>query len=561
MGSISSASRALAELERLKTRYGEQAAGRRLELLRVLSRRPLGRADRVLALHELLCFARAYPDDAEVLARVERMLRGFERRADLRRFRRALSGTGVAGTEIEFSFFAENAGYLARRWGRWLSIDWEALEQSEPLDRLLPLLALWGETPALDELPLSTQEWLQQLKGPGETDAGFLLRRLEQLGLDGFARELLYEGLDLPLRLEPGPDTPARTREKLPGVRPVFQTADLRRTRPRVPDDVLGSGFLVRHLPRARGRRLRDLCRDAMITRARDLDAFAYGNPGDVHLVDCGAGLQLAFVGLAPQRRLMLETLYGYLMLKNGVPVGYGAATALFGSCEIAYTVFDTFRSAEAASIYGQVLAATRQLLGVDSYFVEPYQIGQDNEDAIASGAWWFYQKLGFRPRDPALLRLMRAELARMRSRPGHRSSPATLRRLASDNVYLHLGPERDDVLGLLPLPNVGLELTRYLARRFGADRRRAERTCPAEAARLLGQQVPRGLSAGQRLALQRWSPLLLILPGVQRWSADHRQALWQVALAKGGSSELDYLRRFDAHRPLRDALRRLARG
>ena len=72
--------------------------------------------------------------------------------------------------------------------------------------------------------------------------------------------------------------------------------------------------------------------------------------------------------------------------------------SALFGSSEIAFNVFESFRGAEAGLIYGRVLGVTRALFGADSFTIFPYQLGDDNEEGIESGAWWFYRKLGFRP-------------------------------------------------------------------------------------------------------------------------------------------------------------------
>ena len=63
----------------------------------------------------------------------------------------------------------------------------------------------------------------------------------------------------------------------------------------------------------------------------------------------------------------------------------------------------------------------------------------------------------------------------------------------------------------------------------------------------------------GERLAWQRWSPLLLVLPGVANWSAAERRALAAVARSKGGRAESDYVRLLDAHGKLRRALRQLA--
>src|SRR5207247_6257898 len=150
------------------------------------------------------CFLRAYPDDRRLLALVERMLAGFDRRPDLRRHRRELAQSGIAGTVLRFRFFAAAAERLARRWGQHLTIDWESFDDAERLRAILPALALYAETPALAELPLEAREWLRRLKGPKETDAAFLLRRWNALPLGRLARETFYNDLDPPLELASG---------------------------------------------------------------------------------------------------------------------------------------------------------------------------------------------------------------------------------------------------------------------------------------------------------------------------------------------------------------------
>ena len=76
----------------------------------------------------------------------------------------------------------------------------------------------------------------------------------------------------------------------------------------------------------------------------------------------------------------------------------------------------------------------------------------------------------------------------------------------------------------------------------------------------LLGLRSLDGWDRGQRLMLQRWAPLVGVLPGVARWSAAERSALVEVVRAKGGRRESDYVRRFDGHRRLRQAVTALAR-
>lgn len=106
---------------------------------------------------------------------------------------------------------------------------------------------------------------------------------------------------------------------------------------------------------------------------------------------------------------------------------------------------------------------------------------------------------------------------------------------------------------------DIGLKVTRYVADRFGADREEATRVCVREAAELVGLRSFRGFSRHERLAWERWSPLILTPGSVGRWSEVHKRALVEIVRAKGGRRELDFVARFDRHRPLRKAVLRLA--
>jgi hypothetical protein len=276
--------------------------------------------------------------------------------------------------------------------------------------------------------------------------------------------------------------------------------------------------------------------------------------------VDCGDGLEFLMIGALPERRLLLESVYGFLTLKNGVPVGYVLTSALYRSAEIAFNVFDTFRGAEAGPVYGKVLGMTRALFGVDAFTIFPYQLGEGNDEAIESGAWWFYEKMGFRPRAATARTLMRRELARMARDPRHRSSAAVLHRLARHNLYAYLDRPRHDVIGELPLPSAGIAVTRSITRRFAGDRVRAAQACERLARERLGVRGFAGWSAGERHAWVAWAPLVALLP-VMRWSGGERAALVQVIRAKGGRREDAFVRAFDAHPRLGPALAKLLRA
>jgi hypothetical protein len=544
----------------LKDAFGRDATARKLKLLGTLERSPLATAGRVLDLHELLCYWRAYPDNAEILVAVERMLERFDRRPDLRRFREELEDSGIAGTALHFAFFWPMAVRVAERWPDRITVDWGDFEKAKDLEKILDLLLPYSETVVLDTMRLSPRRWVELLKGPDENDAVFLIRRFAALRAVGPVKERLYESLDIPIRLAPGPDTPARTREKWDRAPVIFLKRPPSRTRPSLRQAVQAADFRVRSLSPEEARRMIDLANAAMVPRHRDLLVFLNGDERDVRLVDFGDGLQFAMIGAKPGHRLVLEAVYGFLTLRNGVPIGYVLNSALFGSCELAYNVFETFRGAETARNYARFVAVVNRLFQADSFTVDTYQLGLRNQEGLKSGAWWFYYKLGFRPRHPEIRALVREELARIRADRSYRTSRQRLRRLAADNLFYSLGRSRPDVLGRIAMGNVGGRITRYLAERFGSEREQGIRTCSEEAARLLDVRNLRRLPPDERTAWERWSPLVRILPGVERWSSAERRALVSVVRAKGGRRESDFVRLFDGHVRLRRAILDLAR-
>ncbi|MEO6594400.1 MAG: hypothetical protein ABIP94_06580 [Planctomycetota bacterium] len=551
--------RVLRQLEDGKAKFGPGSAGPKLVLLRALARATLPSAKAVLRLHEVLCFLRAHPDDEAVLRQVSALLDGFEQRTDLRRHRQELANSGIAGTAIRFSFFASTARWLSQRMPGILKVVWEDYAKADLLAERLALFATWPETPGLDDIEWPVHDWVRRLAGPNTSDADFLIQRCARLGRSEAEREAFFEELDLEFELPPGPHTPSRTRALLPG-RPVhYQTTTLRRERPDLQRE-LRRPAEVTAVDEATGARIIALARESMVLRHRDLDAFAYGDARDVRLFDCGEGLEFAVVGVMPQRRLLLEAVYAYVTLKNGVPIGYVLTSGFFGSSEVAYNVFDTWRGGEAGLVYGRVLGVTRQIYGSDTFTVYPYQLGgEGNREGLETGAWWFYQKLGFRARDPDVLARMERELATMQKRKGYRTPIRTLERLAAHNMYWSQKKQRDDIIGVFPLANIGLAVTDYLAARFGADRERGEATCADEAAALCGVRGWQKWDEGERIWWQRWGPLVLVLPGVAKWSAAERDALVDVVRAKGGRRESDYVRLLDGHKKLRAALRKLA--
>ena len=549
----------LDKAESIRLKFGAEFERQRFELIKRMEAGVFRTPSQVQRYHELVCFARAWPDSPRVLRLSRRVTKNFDRRQDLRRFRKRLKGTGIAETDVQFSFYLPTARWLARHWPQQLDIDWESFEEHDRLDELLKHMAVFAEQQGLESYDFNGIERIQKMRGSNNNaDGTFLISLFELLPVAQRIKEHFYDNLSLPFVLRPGPKTPSRTK------------AELRVSEIHYQDQSLGSATIdlkqvakqpltFNRVTGTQAHRLIALARGAMVSRFRDIDPIAYADPHDVRVVDCEQGIQIVIYGVIPERRFLLECEYGHLILKNGIPIGYGSAWSLYGTCLLNFNIFPTFRGGQGVLLYAKTFAAFHQLFNADTFVVEPYQLGEENEEAIQSGAWWFYNKLGYKPYDREASRLAKSENEKRRTRKSYRSSPSALRRLAQAPMFLHLGRRRKDVLGLVDLEACGLAVTDYLSRQAGSDRARAEVDCAKTVCGWLDIDQ-RKLSSNQRLWLRRWGPLIVSLGAVPGWSPDDKTALRAVLLAKGGQEQYRYVHLFDRHRHLREALLKLSR-
>ena len=418
--------RTLSALERTRNRFSEASARAKLALLARLDRARMRGAREVARLHEALCFIRAYPDDARVLGRVERMLARFARRRDLRAHRDALENSGIAGTAIRYPFFWPTALWLARQWPRQLALDRLDGAADRAIGRLFGVRSGFAALDRIRPRPLS--------------DAVHFIGLVERMPGDSFAKEVFYDAIEPVLELRPGRGTPTRTLAAHPVRRVAWQRDPLDRPRPEMRAEIARAPRRVRSVSTREGVRLIDLARAAMVTRSRDMDAFAYGDPRAVRIVEDGEGLAFALNGIVAERQPAARASHGAMALKNGVPVGYMDLNVAGRHVEIAFNLFPTFRAGEAAHVFARTLAMLRRIFRAETFGVDSYQLGRDNREAIESGAWWFYYKLGFRPRAAAAKRLARRELDRWRADRSYRSSAAILETLAGWPLRYRIG-------------------------------------------------------------------------------------------------------------------------
>jgi hypothetical protein len=300
-----------------------------------------------------------------------------------------------------------------------------------------------------------------------------------------------------------------------------------------------------------------DMLRAATTVRYRELYGITNGDPGSVAHARVGRGVEIILWGLPPRRRLPLRAYHAGFTLKNGVPVDYIEGISLFDRMEVGFNLFYTFRDGESAWIYAQVLRLLHQISGVTCISVDPYQIGFNNEEAIESGAFWFYRKLGFRPTRPELARLTEAEEKKMSRQPGYRSSARTLRRLSQGNVVYEIpGSERGYWDGF-HIRNLGQAVQRNMSKRYGGDSGDIRSASREEVARALGAD-PGKWNESERCAFDKLALVLALIPDLAKWTDAEKRDIIRIIRAKMGRDESKYLRLLQRQAKLRDWIRKI---
>jgi hypothetical protein len=218
--------------------------------------------------------------------------------------------------------------------------------------------------------------------------------------------------------------------------------------------------------------------------------------------------------------------------------------------------LFPEFRGGEIRLVYAQFMRVLHHVLGVRYFYLTSYGMGEGNPEAIRTGAFWFYRKLGFTATDPGVEALARVEEAKLQRHPGYRTSPHMLRRLSHTDACFDIS---SGACRRLDLGALGLRQSRLIAGEFGGDRRLAEARCTAQIAHLLDLgDVAAGTPARQH-ALRILAPVLCMIPDLARWPAADKRRLARILAQKGGRSEGPTDRLINGHRRLLAALRELA--
>ncbi len=409
--------RDLENLESLKGQFGPAAAAQAEKLLDRAARTRFRDPGDLIRLHEIVLYLRAYPQSPRVVRIADEILFSFADRlrgVDRDPFEDP-EISGIAGTGLSTNFSYDVARSLAARYP--IQIDWENYERSDRLapvlSRLIPLAREYSSV----EPHVDWRYWFDRAHG----NLKWLLKNVDRD---------TYDLLEIPLRWELGDSDASRSRTRIAREEIFYHDGPfLKRREVSLEAEFAAPKIKVTRL--ARPQKILDLILDTSAVRYRELWGFTYPDKR-LYRADFGRGVDFYFFGVAPERRLPIREYHAGMFFKNGVPIGYFEGLSIEERMEAGFNLYYTFREGETAWLYAKILKIFRQQYGATCYSVDPYQLGHENEEAIESGAFWFYRKLGFRSASAELSSLIEREEARIARNREYRTSAPTLRKLAA---------------------------------------------------------------------------------------------------------------------------------
>ena len=554
------------ELDRLceiRRCFGRTFAEERQSLLESIAALTIKSATDSKKFHDCLCFIRAFPDNGKLHGRASSALQNFGSVVSKlsKRQRAILDDSGITGTDLYYAFSYEVASWMARHFPGMTSVDWDELENTDRLDELMDQLVESSEADYFDSGWVDAREWLSiATANHSATRFDWLMLQMAERMQHARFLTSLYNFAEIPLKCEFS-DTAISKSTNILVIDDIYFRSDGMRSRIPFPKREIRRRLnSVKLLTATEGKRILNVAMSSLAARHRETIHFNYANPADVYLANVGKGISIAVTGLAAEHRYPLECTLGFLILSNGVPIGYGGASVLFKQANTGINIFDEYRGSEAAWLWVQVMRVFHTLCGCNRFIANPYQFGGDNTEALQSGAFWFYYRLGYRPVDAVIRKLARREFDKIQGRKGYRSTITKLRRLAKCDMHLVLpGARQAELFEESWIESCSLQATREIAKTGELSRKKALQIIARRMMKDLGLRSTRGWSKKEQETFVHFCPVIAAAdPG--KWKTREKKSLVELMRAKGGKSEVHYARRLHAHEKLFQMLKKKCR-
>lgn len=488
--------------------------------------------------HVLLCMM-AYPSNERLLRQVERTASLLlEQLSNQFTLKDKLIGTGLLHTAIECNFSYQKIKHIVQYFPNQVSIH-SASSNSETqkaiLKQILPNVEYSKIHAGEKEFKTRIAEFHTSKQ---QTDLEWLLQTIEQSSPDKKIQAFIYNQLGIFIQWKVSSEKDSVSFLRGSQLPIYYHTTPLEKK-------ISLQEIIKQKLPTPIKLSLKEkqqLIHSAKMTLFylyRETEPFTNANEDDITLFQLDKGISIALFGSFNSKRYSLESYIGYLVLKNNIPVSYGGGWIFGERSQFGINILESFRGGESSLIICELLRVYHHYFGATRFVVKPYQFGLHNSEAIKTGAFWFYYKLGFRPEDVDLRALAKKEEEEKIKNPAYKSEASTLRKYTKSNIALTLSektyPDFDSEL-------LSQRITNFINSNFASNREKAINQCFKQFKEALNINTKSWKSEDIDYAKQL-SILFCSYPDYKKWLMSNKKNILLLIKLKSAKTELQWIK------------------
>lgn len=528
----------LNELKSILFKFDSDSILRKTQLINELNSCVFKKNTEFKLYHQLLHGLMAYPSSQDMLIlATESMRKLITQLKSHQSMQEKCIGTGFLNTRIECNFSYQMVKYLIAEFPGQVFIH-SVSSQMDTQKAVLKLILPYVEYSKIHLGDVDFKKRLTYFCSQSEqTDLEWLVSHIDNCINDLNTRAFIFNQLGVFIHWQIRDESSSVSFLKGSNLPVYFHN--------QVNQKVVLSEILAKKLPKPL--RLSDLEKKKIIDSARltlcylyrETEPFSNANPDDITLFQLEHGISIALFGSINSKRYSLESYIGYLVFKNNIPASYGGGWIFGERSQFGINILESFRGGESALIICELLRVYHQYFGANRFVVKPYQFGLHNPEAIKTGAFWFYYKLGFRPVDEGLKKLANSENEKKKINPKYKSEASTLRKYTKSNIELVLN---DNAYPDYDSERLSQMITTFINTESNGNRQLALNTCFKKMCKNLG--LPTSFFKSEDIEYAKQCAVLFsIKPMSDKWQVKNKNQIIKFITLKSAKTELAWIK------------------
>lgn len=529
----------LKQLKSLVFQFDKTANDTKAVLLNELILNVPKKKDVYLQFHHVLLCLMAYPSSQTLHNLVEKTTsKLLQQLSKYPAIQDKLIGTGLLHTAVECNFTYQKTKHIIQHFPNQVSIH----SASSSLETQKAILKLILPNIEYSKIHAGEKDFKSRIsefhQAKHQTDLEWLLQTIEQSSPDSKTQAFLYSQLGVFIQWKVSSEKDSVSFLRGTHLPTYFHSAPLEKK-------INLQDIIKQKLPAPIKLSLKEkqqLIHSAKMTLFylyRETEPFTNANEDDINLFHLDKGISIALFGSANNKRYSLESYIGYLVLKNNIPASYGGGWIFGERSQFGINILETFRGGESSLIICELLRVYHQYFKATRFVVKPYQFGLHNPEAIKTGAFWFYYKLGFRPENNELRALAKKEEEEKLKNPSYKSEASTLRKYTKSNIALTLS---DNTYPNFDSEVLSQRITNYINTQFEGNRDKAINDCFKILKEALSINTKTWKEEDIDYAKQI-SILFCSYPDSKKWMIDHEKNIILLIQLKSAKTELLWIK------------------